>query len=56
MAPSPDYRELSSSYLHAQLGGHAFAWCPELARELGLAVTGADARDPVADVRQLLGC
>jgi len=37
-------------------GGHAFGWCPELAGELSLAVSGTDARTLVNDVRDYLGC
>jgi len=37
-------------------GGHAFAWCPELASELDLSASGSDAKELVADVRRILDC
>jgi methanogenic corrinoid protein MtbC1 len=37
-------------------GGHAFGWCPELARELSLTLSGTDARELVSDVRDYLDC
>lgn len=37
-------------------GGHAFESSPELAAELELCVTGAEARDLVSEVRRILDC